>query len=630
MTAFIFVLLGALMVAMPFYLGWEWTQMLVSSTVGVVVMFFSALALAVKRFYLKPSANLSYVRTGWGGTHVLIDGGSLVFPVVHRTVPVSLETMKLEVERKGPDALITKDNLRVDVKAEFYIKVRAIREDVLNAARSLGEKSVEAHSVSALVFEKLVSALRSVAATKDLVEIHAQRDAFASAVHNLVVADLQQNGLTLESVTISRLDQTSQELLSDHNIFDAQGKKKITEITQLALVERNRIERDAQREMTLKNVETRKEVLDLERKQAEAEAEQATLVAKVRAEKQREAQTYQIEQERLVKEAEIQRELAVQAAAIERDKVLVLKEQELRQTDIERVKAVEVAERDKEIAVATKEKQRAEAEQEALQAQVERERASQDIITVQVTAQADREAQTKLIAAKQQIEQERLRRQVDAEVQAYAEVKRAEAQQKAAELEAQAILRKAEAEARAKEMVAEGDQALKMVDVNIAREQVEVQKAQVEVERQALENKQTFSEAALRFELTKLQIEASRDIQRAVAEAIGQFMSNGQFVIFGDPGTMANMVQQYFKGMGVGAFVDGLVKGSPISGDKSVVPELANQVLSLVRNLTGKAVSPEVAQRVSDIVEQVVNSSQASDSSEGTSTEETDTPTKFG
>lgn len=320
----------------------------------------AALALAIKRFYLKPSANLAYVRTGWGGTHVLIDGGSLVFPVVHKVVPVSLETMKLEVERKGPDALITRDNLRVDVKAEFYIKVRAMKEDVLNAARSLGEKSVDAHSVSALVFEKLVSALRSVAATKDLVEIHAQRDTFASAVHNLVVTDLQQSGLTLESVTISQLDQTSQELLSDNNIFDAQGKKKITEITQAALVERNRIERDAQREMTLKNVQTRKEVLELERQQAEAEAEQATQVAKIRAEKQREAQTYQIEQER----------------------------------------------------------------------------------------------------------------QVEAEVQAYAEVKRAEAQQKAAELKAQAILRKADAEARAKELVAQGEQALKMVDVNIARERV--------------------------------------------------------------------------------------------------------------------------------------------------------------
>jgi len=129
-----------------------------------------------------------------------------------------------------------------------------------------------AESPSALVFEKLVSALRSVAATNDLVEIHAQRDEFASAEQTLVTSDLEQNGLALESVTISRFDQTDQGLLSDNNIFDAQGKRKITEITQSALVERNRIEREALREITMKNVQPRKETLELERDQAQAEA----------------------------------------------------------------------------------------------------------------------------------------------------------------------------------------------------------------------------------------------------------------------------------------------------------------------------------------------------------------------
>ena len=50
----------------------------------------------------------------------------------------------------------------------------------------------------------------------------------------LVAEELQQNGLLLETVTISRLDQTDPHGLSDENIFDAQGKKKITEILQTA------------------------------------------------------------------------------------------------------------------------------------------------------------------------------------------------------------------------------------------------------------------------------------------------------------------------------------------------------------------------------------------------------------
>jgi uncharacterized membrane protein YqiK len=109
---------------------------------------------------------------------VIVDSGKVVIPVMHHITPVSLETMRLNVERRGPHALITKDNLRVDLSAEFYIKVQANRDDILQAARSLGATQRQPDAVSELVQEKLVSALRTVAATKDLVELHAKRDEF--------------------------------------------------------------------------------------------------------------------------------------------------------------------------------------------------------------------------------------------------------------------------------------------------------------------------------------------------------------------------------------------------------------------------------------------------------------------
>src|SRR4030095_15165748 len=136
----------------------------------------------ITRLYRKASANMAFVRTGMGGARVVKDGGTLVVPVIHHVIPVSLETMRLNVERRGPHALITKDNLRVDLSAEFYIKVHANREDILQAARSLGARNVQPDAVSELVQEKLVSALRTVAATRELVELHAKRDEFASAV----------------------------------------------------------------------------------------------------------------------------------------------------------------------------------------------------------------------------------------------------------------------------------------------------------------------------------------------------------------------------------------------------------------------------------------------------------------
>lgn len=607
MVALIMILFGLGLLVLP-YIGvitMPPTMDFILNIVGLVLLLIGGAMAFYLKYFVRASANQAFVRTGMNGTKVVLDSGIIVLPFFHQVVPVSLETMKLEVERRGPDALITKDNLRVDVKGEFYIKVKGLEEDILNAARSLGEKSVDAHSVGSLVFEKLVSALRSVAATKDLVELHTQRDAFASAVHNLVVTDLQQNGLTLESVTVSRLDQTAQELLSDNNIFDAQGKKKITEITQAALVERNRIERDAQRETAIKDVATRQEVLELERARAEAEATQANQVANVQAQRRRETEAFAIEQDRAVKEAEIQRELAVQAAAIERDRALIARKREMQEADIQREQAIaaagiaksqaiEVQERQKEAAVAEQEAARARAEQAALIAQAERERANQEVVTVQATAEAEREARTRLIAAQQVIDQDKIKRQTEAEVAAFAEVRRAEAVQQAAELEAQAKLRLAQAEAQAKEMNAKGERALQMVSVDVAKEQVGVEQARVEVERQALENKQTYSEAALSFELDKLRIEAGRDVQAEMARSIGEFMSRGQFTIYGDPTTMTQMMNQYTKGLGIGQLVSGLTKGTP-DGAASAIGEAAREVAAIVERFTGKTITQEQA-----------------------------------
>jgi uncharacterized membrane protein YqiK len=513
--------------------------------------------------YRRTAANEALVRTGMNGVAVALNSGINVFPLIHQVVPVSLETMKLEVERQGQDALITQDNLRVDVKAEFYIRVNPTEEDIIQAARSLGSKSVSAGAVGALVFEKLVSALRSVAAQKDLAAIHSDRKTFASAVQELVAEELQQNGLLLESVTISRLDQTDPHGLSDENIFDAQGKKKITEITAAARVERNRLERLAEQAITQQNVQTSEQVLSLERQRAEATATQERDVANIHAERAREKQAFAVDQERAVKEAEIARDLAIETANIERDRTLIRRQQEREQTDIERVKAIELAERMKQIAIAEQDTVRALKERETLEAQAERERATQQIVTVQATAQAEREAQTKLIAAKQIIEQDKIKRETDAEVAAYGELRKAEAAQKSAELEAQAQMRLAEAASKSKELDAQGDRALRLVEIDVERQRVNVEQARVEVERQALENRQTYDRAAIEFEVTKLRVEADKDVQIALAAALGQFMSKGNYNIYGDPTTMSTMFNQYSKGMGFSNKLDGLLHTLP-------------------------------------------------------------------
>ena len=67
---------------------------------------------------------------------VVLDGGSLVLPVFHSTAPVNLKTLRLEVVRGGPDSLITKDRMRVDIGAEFYVRVKPDMSSIALAARA--------------------------------------------------------------------------------------------------------------------------------------------------------------------------------------------------------------------------------------------------------------------------------------------------------------------------------------------------------------------------------------------------------------------------------------------------------------------------------------------------------------
>lgn len=623
-SAIVWLLLGFAMivggVAGTQYVTGIWSAVLTG--VGGFVVVVTSLAMAYSRLYRKPTANQAYVRTGSGRARVILDGGMFVIPIMHKLIEVSLETMRLDVKRVGPDALITKDNLRVDIASEFYIRVAPTEDDILAAARSLGDKSVSASAVSELVYEKLVSALRSVAATKELLELHIKRDEFASAVQENLANDLRQNGLTLETVTISQLDQTPPENLNPNNVFDAQGLRKITEITQSQNVERNRIERDAERAIKEKDVATRKEVLSLERDQAEAEAGQATEVANIQAAKMRERQQYEIEQrqqvelaavakDESVKKADIIKNKAIQIADIERERAVqtsnVEREKSVQEAQIAKERAVEVAKRQAQVAVAEQEAARAQAEAKAQSAEAEREAEAQRVQTVAVTAAADREAQKRMIEEKQVVDISRYREQTEADVRAYEQVKHAEGELQAADKQQKAKLVLAEADAKSARMRSEGDQAVKMVDVNVDRERVAVEQARVNVERQELENKQTFSEAALKFEVQKLEIQASAEVQKAFAQAIGEMLSKADMQIFGDPTTLSNMAGRFMSAAGYGQMVNGLRATLPKDVTDTaarVAGGLGASLSGLIAKATGREVDPSV---IESLLEKVLD-----------------------
>ena len=586
----------------------------IKAILGVVglVLFLLGLVITVwTALYKKTSADQAFVMTGQGGSRVVLDGGALVIPIFHRITEVNLRTMKLGVNPHGPNALITHDNLRSDILAQFYIRVQADREHILNAARSLGDNSVNAENVESLVSEKLVSALRAIASQMDLFEIHTKRDEFAERVKEHVKSDLEANGLLLESVTISELDQTDPSELSDNNVFDAQGKRKITEITAAAMVERNNLERAAEQARKNQDVTTRQYILNLERNQAEAEANQGTEIAKIRASKDQESQqaviaqqraveTSQIEKQQAVETAEIGRQQAVEVARVGQEKAVrtatIAREQELQTAAVGRDQAVALAERVKQIAVANQEAERARAEEKALIAQAAQERATQEIITVTQIAEAERDANKKLIAARQEIERDKIRLQTEAQVSAFTRVTNAQGELEAATKQAEARLQLAQAEAQSRELVARGERAQQLVPVEVARENVGVEQARVDVERNQLANRQEFAEAGIRLEIEKLRIQADKEVQQEFARALGQFLSKGNMTLYGTPETAQKMMDNMAKGFGIRAMAEGFLGGASSSADGSGnghSPSGASQVDTLLGNL-GRLITPAI------------------------------------
>lgn len=532
------------------------------TTSGIVLSIISIVLIVIAKLYQKTRANEALVRTGMGGMKVIKDGGAIVIPVVHQLVRVPLESIRLEMERKGADGLITGDKLRADIKAEFFVRVMANDEDVMNASRSLGDKLQNAEQVRKLVEDKLVSALRNAAAKKTLEELNSNRDSFMEEVVKIVTTDLKHNGLTLESVTISKLDQADPSTLNDNNIFDAQGKRTIAEIVQSNLTRRNQLEKDGQRARTEQDVKTRQEVLALQQTQAEAEAAQQAEIAKIQADKSREAKEKEIAATRAVELAAVEKARALEVAGLEKQEAAEVAERKKQEAITVAQQKVEVAKRAAEKAVAEAEAERAKAVALQASAEAEAEKERQNITTVQVTATAEREKQQQVIMAQAQAERTYVTAQRKADADAYATEKDAAARKAAADADAEATTKKAKADADAAEARARGEKAVQMVPVDVKKAEVEVEQKRVDVLRQELQARADHGQVAQQFEVAKLEIEKRAEVQIAAAHAAASLFGQFKATVFGTPEDVAKMTGRFMQGMGVANAAEGFLAGS--------------------------------------------------------------------
>lgn len=600
------LLLALVFISGPFLLQMVGVKMPAESLVvfvvfGAALFLMAAVSIIFTRLYHRAPADMAFVRTGMGGPKVVLDGGALVIPVVHEVVWVSLRTMRLEVTRSAQDALITRNYLRADVTAEFFIKVPKEKGAVMDAATSLGRAAIDPRGVERVLDKKLESALRQVAAEMDLTELLVNRADFIKKVSDHVGSDIKNNGLVLESVTISRLDQTpAGALRPEENIFDAQAARNITEITTAQNVERNKLNLGAQRQIEQEKVGTDKFLYEQQVARETAAADRDRQIKIAQASAHQESTSKAAELERQARLAEVARDQAVQLAQVSQAQAVDVagqaREQAVKQAEIAKAQAVEVANRDREIAVAQREQALAKTRASQLEAEAEKARREQDVATVQVTATAEREKQKAIIAAEADAGRRRVEQQTAADVDAYATVKQAEALKQAAEQEASARLMAAEADQKAKAMSAEGEKAIQMVPVAVAQAQVEVERAKVGVQRESLSNQSQFESIAKELQVELAKIAAERDVQIEAAKAMGVAFSTAHITIWGDPSSVAKMTEAFYRGQQWGQLANGF--------SQSVPPEAKEMFEGLATVIRDKLGLPISAEQLKGLVEQ--------------------------
>ena len=239
----------------------------------VVVLVFGLMGL-FKAFYKKVDQGTALIVNDMSSQPKVHFTGALIVPVLYRAELMKISLITLQVDRRGKEGLICKDNMRADITVAFYLRVNETQADVLRVAKAIGaDRASDKNAVDELFNAKFSEALKTVGKKFEFTDLFEQRQEFRDEIVKVIGNDL--NGYVLEDVAIDYLEQTPKHMLDQNNIMDAQGIRKITELTAQQNVKTNELEQDEKLQITQKNVSAREALLSLERQQAEAEARQS-------------------------------------------------------------------------------------------------------------------------------------------------------------------------------------------------------------------------------------------------------------------------------------------------------------------------------------------------------------------
>ena len=575
----------------------------IAISILVIVVFIIGFIMLVLKCWRKVTQGTALVRNGWGGTNVKFDG-MFVIPIFHKVELMDISVKKIGIDRNGEDGLICKDNIRADIRVDFFVRVNKEAKSVADVAQLLGcERASSQPSLIQLFEAKFSEALKTVGKQFDFVDLYNSREAFRDEIKKTIGVDL--NGYVLDDAAIDYLEQTPIEKLNVNNVLDSEGIKKITDLTAQEQVRANFIRREKEKTITKQDVEAREAILELEKQQAEAEEKQLREITEIKARERSEAEIVSQQERQRATTAQITADEEIQIAEENKLRAIIVAAKNKERTDaveterVEKDRGLEITERERVVTLAEIDKEKAvEVEKKNIQdvirqrVMVEREVVEEEekIKDTREFAEADRKKQVAVTAAEQTAEQELVM-----------QVKAADAEKQAAELNAETVVITAEAEKTAaakqtdaKKMLAEATRA-EVAAPGLAEAEVTVAKADAleregTAEAQVLELKfaadakgitekaeamKLFDGVGREHEEFKLKLNKEKDIeleaiatQQAIAEAqasmVGEALKSANIDIVGGD-------NQFFESIvgsvTAGKQVDRLVGNSEVLGD---------------------------------------------------------------
>ncbi|GAB3734682.1 flotillin family protein [Hymenobacter agri] len=384
----------------------------------IVGLFLLGFLAVIAKMYKKAVQGEALLRTGMGDAKVSFSG-IIVVPILHKLEIMDIKLKTIVISRAGSEGLVCKDNLRADVKVNFFIRVNKTHDDVVNVAQSIGaHRASDPLALESLFDAKFSEALKTVGKHFDFIELYNSREQFKQEILRIIGTDL--NGYVLDDCAIDYLEQTPLQALNQDNILDAEGIKKIIALTSEQKIQANQIQRDQQKTIKKQDVEAQETILQLEKQLAENQEKQYREIANIKAREA--AETEKVRQEERMKgeKARIAADEEIKISEQNRDRQILVAERNKQRTDaveterVEQARSLEINERERIVALAQIEKEKALEEERKNIQSIIRERITVEKATVieeerikdtRAQAQADREKLVAVTKAQQETEQ---------------------------------------------------------------------------------------------------------------------------------------------------------------------------------------------------------------------------------